>query len=529
VQKLDEFGMDYIEAGNPVSNPKDLEFFKHAGKLKLKHSKLTAFGSTRREGVLVEEDTNVNAILSADTAVVAIFGKSWDFQVEKIIKTTLEENLNMIWDTINFLKRKGKEVIFDAEHFFDGFKSNSEYALCVISEAQAAGADFIVLCDTNGGTMPNEITEIVKSVRKTIQTPLGIHCHDDGGVSTANSLIAVEIGVKQVQGTINGYGERCGNTNLCTIIPDLQLKMGYQCVPRESIKTITTLSRFVSELVNQAHNEKAPYVGYSSFAHKGGMHIDAVLKNSKSFEHINPDIVGNERRILLSEVAGRSAVLEKIKKEAPWITKDSPEVKMIIEKLKRLEYEGYQFEGAESSFKLMIKQALGLEKQFFAVKDFRVFEDKFNEEYTSMSIIRVMVDGHEEIAVAEGDGPVNAIDKALRKVLELFYPCLKNMRLTDYKVRVLNSKDATGAKVRVHIESSDGEKNWGSVGVSTNIIEASLYALIDSIEYFFYMEADEKGEASIINRLLFDVKTDVCLDADVDADADAYVDVRKEA
>lgn len=480
--------MDYIEAGNPGSNPKDLEFFKSTADIKLKHSRLTAFGSTRRAGTEVHRDANILSILEANTRAVAIFGKSWDFHVEEIIKTTLDENLRMIGDTIGYLKNMGKEVIFDAEHFFDGYKNNREYAMKAIKAAEGAGADSIVLCDTNGGTMPLEIAEIVKEVSKNIKVEIGIHCHDDAGLSAANSIIAVENGAVQVQGTINGYGERCGNTNLCIVIPNLQLKMGIHCIPRERMKELTGLSRYISELVNQAHNERAPYVGNSSFAHKGGMHIDAVLKNSKSFEHINPESVGNERRILMSEVSGRSAILKKIKKEAPWVTKDSPEVKLIIDRLKELEFEGYQFEGAESSFSLMIKRALGLGREFFKVKDFRVFEDKFSDEYSSLSLVRVEVEGKEEITAAEGDGPVNAIDNALRKVLQMFYPNIKKMRLTDYKVRVLNTNEATGAKVRVHIESTNGERVWGTVGVSTNIIEASLHALIDSIEYFLYLE-----------------------------------------
>lgn len=491
VRILDEFGLDYIEAGNPGSNPKDLEFFRRVADYEFKCSKLTAFGSTRRAGIKVSDDANIKSILEANTPAVAIFGKSWDFHVTDIIRTSLEENLSMIRETIQYLKDNGKEVIFDAEHFFDGFKNNKDYALEAIKTAEDAGADFIVLCDTNGGCMPQEVKDIVGKVGESIHTPIGIHCHDDGGVSTANSIMAVLGGATQVQGTINGYGERCGNANLCTILPDLQLKMNYSCVEADSMKQLTKLSRMISEVVNQAHNERAPYVGNSSFAHKGGMHIDAVIKNSKSFEHIDPEEVGNERRILMSEVSGRSTILKKIKKEAPWITKDSPEVQIIIDRLKQLEHEGYQFEGGESSFSLLVKRTLGKGRTFFSVKDFRVFEDRFDKNYTSISIVRVEVEGQEEITAAEGDGPVNAIDKALRKVLELFYPSLKKMRLTDYKVRVLDTNEATGAKVRVHIESTNGEKVWGTVGVSTNIIEASLYALIDSIEYFFYMEEEE--------------------------------------
>lgn len=474
-----------------------MEFFEKALKIKFKHSKLTAFGSTRRAGVATEMDSNIISLLKAHTKVVTIFGKCWDFHVTDIIRTSLEENLKMISESICYLKSKNKELIFDAEHFFDGYKNNKKYAMKAIKVAQGAGANVVVLCDTNGGTLPSEVARIIKEVKKTITVPLGIHCHDDGGVATANSIIAVENGVIQIQGTINGYGERCGNTNLCSLIPNLQLKMGLDCIPEKSMKGMTLLSRYVSELVNIAHNERAPYVGNSSFAHKGGMHIDAVIKNKKSFEHINPELVGNERRILMSEVSGRSTILRKIKMEAPWITKDSPEVLLIVDKLKALEHEGYQFEGAESSFSLMVKRALGNGKEFFKVRDFRVFEDRFDKNYTSISMIRVEVDGREELTAAEGDGPVNAIDKALRKVLELFYPNLKNMRLTDYKVRVLNTSEATGAKVRVHIESTNGEKVWGSVGVSSNIIEASLHALIDSIEYFFYME-EEEMEAELV-------------------------------
>lgn len=487
-KRLDSFGVDYIEAGNPGSNPKDLEFFQRISKIKLKHSKLTSFGSTRRAGITTEHDANVLALLKADTEAVAIFGKSWDFHVTDIIRTTLEENLCMIRETISFFKDRQKEVIFDAEHFFDGFKGNKEYAVKAIQEAEKAGADWIVLCDTNGGTLPSEICDIVKYVKGMVKTKLGIHCHDDSGLATANSLIAVDNGVTQVQGTINGYGERCGNANLCVIIPNLQLKMHKSCIPEYNMKEITAFSRYISEIVNLAHDERAPYVGNSSFAHKGGMHIDAVMKNPRSFEHVSPESVGNERRILMSEVSGRSTILKRIQKEAPWITKDSPEVQIIIDKLKQLEHEGYQFEGAESSFSLMVKRALGKNRNFFNVRDFRVFEDRFDKNYTSLSIIRVEVEGREEITVAEGDGPVNALDKAIRKVLEIFYPSLGNMRLTDYKVRVLNSNEATGAKVRVHIESTDGERVWGTVGVSTNIIEASLYALVDSIEYFLYTD-----------------------------------------
>jgi 2-isopropylmalate synthase len=400
----------------------------------------------------------------------------------------------MIKDTIYYLKSKGKEVIFDAEHFFDGYKENENYAMKTIETAIEAGADWVVLCDTNGGSLPSEIAEIVKKVTSIFNVPIGIHCHEDGGMAVANTLVAVENGALQVQGTINGYGERCGNANLCTIIPNLKFKMKKDCVFEDKIRELTSLSRYISEIANLPHNEHLPYVGNSAFAHKGGMHIDAVYKNSKSFEHISPELVGNERKILMSEVSGKSTILSKIQKEAPWVTKNSKEVQEIIDKLKKLEHEGYQFEGAESSFILLVKRALGKGKEFFSVKDFNIIcQEKYNGEYNSLATIKVEVDGLEKLTVAEGDGPVNAIDTALRKALESFYPALKRVRLTDYKVRVLGSNEATAAKVRVHIESTDGENVWGNVGVSSNIIVASWIALVDSIEYFLYKEMEQQG------------------------------------
>jgi len=482
--------VDYIEAGNPGSNPKDVEFFEKVKDIRFANAKLVAFGSTRRAGIKPEEDSNLDALLRSGTGAVAIFGKSWDFHVTDVIRTTLDENLNMIYDSIVYMKQNGKEVIFDAEHFFDGYKANSDYALKTLEMAARAGADWLVLCDTNGGSFPSEIAEIVKTVVDRFPSiPIGIHCHNDGGMAVANSIVAVEQGAVQVQGTFNGYGERCGNANLCTIIPNLQLKRNFYCVPPQSIAGLVSVSRYISELANMAPNERDPYVGNCAFAHKGGMHVDAILKNPASFEHIPPESVGNERRILMSEVAGRSAILGKIQKVAPWVTKASPEVQKIMDELKRLEHEGYQFEGAESSFELLVRRALGKDHKFFEVKDFRVLcEEPWQGDYSASAIIKVRVDGVEEVTAAEGDGPVNALDKALRKALGLFYPQLKKMRLTDYKVRVLDTSKATAAKVRVHIESTDGERVWGTVGVSTNIIEASWNALVDSIEYFLYNE-----------------------------------------
>lgn len=490
-KRLDQFGVSYIEAGNPGSNPKDLEFFEKVKSLELKSAKLTAFGSTRRAEVSVEDDNNVKALLKADTDAVAVFGKAWDFHVTHILRTTYEENLAMIKDTIAFFKFHNKEVIFDAEHFFDGYKNNSSYAMEALCAAAEGGADWLVLCDTNGGTFPWEIEEAIAQVTKRFSTPVGIHCHNDGGMAVANSVQAVKSGATQVQGTFNGYGERCGNANLCTIIPNLQLKMGYICIPQSNIKDLKSVSRYISETANVSHNDKDPYVGNSAFAHKGGMHIDAVHKEPKSFEHISPCLVGNERRILMSEVSGRSTILKKIQKVAPEATKNSDETKKIIDVMKNLEYQGFQFEGAESSFELLVRKELGKCKKFFDIQDFKVLcEEPWKGDFGSSAMIKLKVDGVSEITAAEGDGPVNALDKALRKALKVFYPQLDRIKLIDYKVRVLDSESATGAKVRVHIVTTDGEREWGTVGVSTSIIEASWAALIDSIEYFLYNETE---------------------------------------
>lgn len=432
------------------------------------------------------------ALANAGTEAVAIFGKSWDFHVTDIIKTTLEENLNMIRDTISYMKSLGKEVVFDAEHFFDGYKENKKYAIETLLVAEEAGADWLVLCDTNGGLLPSESATIVKEVIEEVDAPVGVHCHNDCGMAVANSIVSVEYGAFQVQGTFNGYGERCGNTNLCTVIPNLELKLNKTCVGREKLVGLTDLSRYIYEITNIIPSERDPYVGASSFTHKGGMHIDGVQKNSRSFEHISPEEVGNSRNFAMSEVAGRSTILAKIQKVAPWATKESPETKMLIDKIKDLEHKGYAFEGAEVSFELMVIKTLSNYKEMFEVKDFKVIcDDNWGEENSASSIVKVVVDGVEEITAAEGHGPVNALDTALRKALGVFYPHLKKMRLADYKVRVLDTDTATAAKVRVHIESTDGKNIWGTVGVSTNIIEASWVALTDSIEYFLH---NNKGE-----------------------------------
>lgn len=484
VDKLDKLGVDYIEAGNPGSNPKDLEFFRRAKNSRYENIKLIAFGSTRRANIDVSEDSNIASLLEADTSAVAIFGKSWDFHVTSVIKTTLEENLRMIGDTISFFKNKGKEVVFDAEHFFDGYKANPEYAVQALKAAVDAGADCVCLCDTNGGAFPHEVFETTSRIVSLFNCMIGIHCHNDCGMAVANTIMAVQAGASQVQGTVNGIGERCGNANLCTIIPSLQLKLDYSCIPEDKIKSLTSTARYISEIANMIFDEKSPFVGGSAFAHKGGMHIDAVYKNPVSFEHINPESVGNSRKILMSEVSGRSTILSKINEIDPTLTKDSPETKLIIDKLKELEYEGYQFEGAESSFELIIRKILGKYHPFFDLKDFKVIvNEPSGASVNSSAMIKINVDNEDEITASEGDGPVNALDNAVRKALERFYPQIREMKLSDYKVRVLDSTSATAAKVRVLIESTDGKDVWTTIGVSTDIIEASWKALVDSIEY----------------------------------------------
>ena len=486
VKKLDALGISYIEAGNPTSNPKELEFFERVGKLKLQTSKIIAFGSTRRVGIPVEEDANVRSLLAAGTEAVVIFGKSWDFQVIDILKTTLNENISMIADTISYFKKMGREVVYDAEHFFDGFRENREYAMETLEAARQAGADSICLCDTKGSSMPLDIYNITKEVVELIDIPIGIHCHNDNGMAVAGTIMAVQAGAVQVQGTINGLGERCGNANLCTIIPNLQLHMGYSCIPEMSMQHITSVARSISEISNVVFDERAPYVGRAAFAHKAGMHADAVVKNSSAYEMVDPKAVGNGRIFLMSEVAGRSAVLNIINKIDPSVTKDSTETMRVLEKLKEMEHEGYQYEGAESSFELIIKKVPGKYHPYFELKDFKVIVNEptiSSSEKNSSALIKVKVGNEEEITAAEGDGPVNALDNALRKALARFYPIISEMKLTDYKVRVLDSTSATAAKVRVLIESTDGSEVWTTIGVSTDIIDASWRALVDSIEY----------------------------------------------
>ena len=500
LELLDDHGVDYIEAGNPGSNPKDLEFFARTKGIVLKHAKLAAFGSTRRRDTKVENDDNVQSLLLADTPVIVIFGKSWDFHVTDIIRTTLEENLRMIRETLAFFKAKGKEVVFDAEHFFDGYKNNPEYAIKALQAAAEGGADTLVLCDTNGGCFPSEIAEIVKKVVSLFDLPIGIHTHNDSGMAVANSVTAVENGARHVQGTYIGFGERCGNANLSTIIANLGVKRDYECLPADQYKNITHVARHIAAISNVALNERDPFVGNCAFAHKGGMHIDGVNKASHSFEHINPELVGGERRFLMSEVSGRRMILEKIWEVDPNVTKDDAVTDSIMKRLKEMEHEGYQFEGAESTFELVIRKQLGKYRPFFELEHFKIIgEQPANGEYSSSAIIKVKVDGTDEITAAEGDGPVHALDRALRKVLDSFYPELSNVHLTDYKVRVINGRDATAAKVRVLLQSTDGDSVWTTVGVSTDIIEASWIALVDSIEYKLLKLEEGKQQVAVLS------------------------------
>lgn len=484
-QCLDNLGVAYIEAGNPGSNPKDMEFFKRLRECNLKSAKVVAFGSTRRAGIKIEQDDNIKSLLEAGTETVAIFGKAWDFHVREIIRTELSENIKMIKDTVAYLKSKGKEVIFDAEHFFDGYKANRDYAVDVLKAAKEAGADWLVLCDTNGGTFPGTVYEVTKSLNEVFSGSLGIHCHNDTGMAVANSIMAVEAGATQVQGTMIGFGERCGNANLSTIIANLQLKLDYEVIKEDSFSSLTTVARYIAEISNIILEENMPYVGNGAFAHKGGMHIDGVCKAPNSFEHIDPSKVGNSRRLLISEVSGKSTILKEMKKIFPSLAKDSAEVQVITDRLKQLEHEGYQFEGAEGTIELVMRKVIGKYKPFFQLNHFKTMGEQpsANGEFSSTAIINISVDGTSEITAAGGDGPVNALDKALRKALEVFYPQLKSVRLIDYKVRVLDTESATGAKVRVLIESTDGRESWSTVGVSRDIIQASWIALVDSIEY----------------------------------------------
>ena len=490
-QKLDELGIDFIEGGWPGSNPKDTEFFSKARDLKLSRAFLVAFGSTRRPNCSVEKDINLQALLEAGTSVVTLVGKAWDKQVTHVLETTLAENLGMISDSINYLKSKGLRVFFDAEHFFDGYSANSEYALQVVEGAARAGAECIILCDTNGGTLPQQIVAAIKAVQGVASVPLGIHAHNDADLAVANSLAAVESGAVQIQGTINGYGERCGNANLCSIIPNLKIKMSIDCISDEQLSKLNNISRYVSELANLPHPGSLPYVGAHAFTHKGGLHVSALTRWQDSYQHINPGIVGNQPNVIVSELSGKASIIYKAKQRKVPIPGDK-EVKEVLRRVKLLESQGFQYDSAEASFDLMLHRAQPDYRPPFELVDFMVVVEKRRrlptignqEEPLSEATIKVKVDDRIVHTAAEGDGPVNALDQALRKALIQFYPHLTAVKLTDYKVRILEETAGTASQVRVLIESSDGKEHWRTVGSSTNIIEASWLALADSIEYW---------------------------------------------
>jgi 2-isopropylmalate synthase len=493
-EKLDEFGIDYIEGGWPYANPKDNLFFQKIKRIKFRHAKPVAFGSTRKPGLKVGEDKQVESLVRAETPVITIFGKSWDLHVKEALRTSLEENLDMVYETVEFLKRYAEEVIFDAEHFFDGYLSNPEYALAVLEAAIRGGADWVVLCDTNGGRLPHEVQEITRVVRERFpRVKIGIHAHNDSETAVANSIMAVMAGARQVHGTINGIGERTGNANLCSIIPNLQLKMGFEVVPPENLKKLTELAHFVAELSNMPLPRNMPYVGESAFAHKGGVHASAVLKRSETYEHVDPEVVGNRRKITVSDLAGRSNLIYKLKEFGIEVEERSPELLKLIEKIKELEKEGYHFEAAEASLELLCKRHFGLVKDYFDFEAYRILIAKrgMDERPVSEATVRLSVEGVREHTAALGNGPVNALDRALRKALEEFYPNLKEMQLIDYKVRIINESAGTSARVRVLIESTDGKRKWGTVGVSENVIEASWIALTDAIVYKLMKDEEE--------------------------------------
>lgn len=482
---LDELGVHYIEGGWPGSNPKAVEYFDAMKKITLDRAKLVAFGSTRRAINKAEDDANLKAIVASEVKVACIFGKTWDFHVTHALKITLEENLKLIEDSIKFLKDNMDEVFFDAEHFFDGYKKNPEYAIKCLQAAEAGGVDVLVLADTNGGTLTHEVSEIMEAVKTNIKTPIGIHAHNDSELAVANSLMAVKHGAAQVQGTINGYGERAGNANLCSIIPSMKLKMGVNCMSDAELATITDVSRHVSELANLPHNNHFAYVGKSAFAHKGGIHVSAINKHSETYEHIKPELVGNKQRVLVSELSGISNLQYKAEKIGMKLDPKDPAVRELLADIKEMEKMGYQFEEGEASFELMLKRATNQYKRFFKLLSFRVINDMFGKDdsHTIEAMVKIDVAGDTIHTAGEGTGPVGALDHALRKAIEERFPEIANVHLIDYRVRVMNSSDGADAKVRVIIESQDETETWGTVGVSANIIEASWLALVDSIEY----------------------------------------------
>ena len=495
-QRFDETHFHYIEGGWPGSNPKDRRFFEMAKDIKFKNSRLTGFGSTRKPHTRPEACPNLKALVKAGSSVAAIVGKAWDLHVTEILKTDLAENLAMIADSIEYLKSMGKEVFFDAEHFFDGYKNNPRYAMKVVKTALSAGADMIVFCDTNGGSMPYEISSVMKKISSYMPLDItGIHVHNDCGLAVANSLAAVGEGVKMVQGTINGYGERCGNADLISLIGNLQLKMGKKCLPAESIRQLANLSHYVSDVANIPPLNSRPFVGRSAFAHKGGVHVSAVVKNSIAYEHMPPELIGNHRRVLVSDLSGKSNVEYKARELGIDLAKNSILSKKIVHEVKLMEDRGFQFDAADGSLSLLIKKAIGEFVDPFTLECFSVVTSRTEENpCLSQATIKISVDGEEELTAAEGNGPVNALDHALRKALTKFYPQIKEMRLVDFKVRTLEGSEGTAAGVRVLLDSTDGEELWSTIGVSGNIIEASWQALVDSIEYKLSKDKHNKNE-----------------------------------
>lgn len=501
-QRMDELGIDFIEGGWPGSNPKDIGFFERARDLDLKHARITAFGSTRHAKNPVEDDPNVRALLDAQTPVVTIFGKTWDMHVHNALRVSLEDNLAMIADTVRFLKENGRMVIYDAEHCFDGYSNNPDYALQTMLAAQEAGADRIVLCDTNGGKLPHEVANITAELKRSITVPMGIHTHNDSSCAVANALAAVKEGATHIQGTFNGFGERCGNADLSSLIPILQLKMGHQIVTEEQMRELTSLAHMVSELANLPMHHNQPFVGQSAFAHKGGIHVSAVQRDSKTYEHIDPTAVGNQQRILISELSGQSNIFHTLEKKGIKIDRGSPISKRILERIKKLENEGYYFETADASLELLIRKEMGQYESHFQLIAYRVLVDQHSSgALWSEATVRVTVDGQPYFMAGDGDGPVNALDNALRKALEIQFPNLREVHLTDFKVRIIDSGHGTAAKTRVLIESSDGEHDWITIGVSENIIEASWEALVDSIEYKLLLDSKARGEQAPLTHI----------------------------
>jgi 2-isopropylmalate synthase len=494
-EKLDEFGIDYIEGGWPGSNPKDKEFFARAKSLELKHAKLTAFGATRFAKHPVEKDPSIAALLEAETPVISIFGKSWDFHVHRALGVSEEENLKLISDTVSYLKAHGREVVYDAEHFFDGYAANPSFALRTLEAAKNAGSDVLCLCDTNGGTLPTQLVEVLEDVRKRFDGILGIHPHNDSDLAVANALAAVEAGVTHVQGCVNGYGERCGNANLCSIIANLELKLGHTTVGRENLQNLTSLARFVAELANLPLRGDQPFVGQSAFAHKGGIHVSAVLKDSATYEHIRPEVVGNRQRVLLSDLSGRGNVLYKLKQHGLTDRLGESARRELLDRIKHMEYRGYDFETAEGTFELLVREVSNPSFHPFDVVSYEVNTKlaSTDDTITTASVV-LRVNGDLHSATATGQGPVHALDVCLRQCLVASYPAIADVRLVDYKVRVLGAKGGTESKVRVLVEWSDHKRSWATVGISDNVIDASWHALVDALrlELMRLREKDEQ-------------------------------------